>query len=46
MRQHLGCRLFDYLLTSPPYWDMLHARGAETQKKRRAGKGLDVYLFR
>lgn len=26
----------DYVLTSPPYWDMLHARGAETQKKRRA----------
>ncbi len=32
----------DYVLTSPPYWDMLHARGAETQKKRRATPGLDV----
>jgi DNA modification methylase len=32
----------DYVITSPPYWDMLHARGAETQKKRRAASGLDV----
>ncbi|MCS6992941.1 MAG: DNA methyltransferase [Anaerolineales bacterium] len=32
----------DYVLTSPPYWDMLHARGAETQKRRRATDGLDV----
>jgi DNA modification methylase len=34
---------FDYVLTSPPYWDMLHARGAGTQKKRRAASGLDVF---
>jgi DNA modification methylase len=33
---------FDYVLTSPPYWDMLHAAGAETQKKRRSSSGLDV----
>ena len=33
----------DYLLTSPPYWDMLHARGAETQKKRRSADELDVF---
>lgn len=33
----------DYVLTSPPYWDMLKARGAETQKKRRATPGLDVH---
>jgi DNA modification methylase len=33
----------DYVLTSPPYWDMLRARGAETQKKRRATSGLDVF---
>ena len=33
----------DYVLTSPPYWDMLRARGAETQKKRRASDGLDVH---
>lgn len=32
----------DYVLTSPPYWDMLHARGAATQKKRRAAQELDV----
>jgi DNA modification methylase len=34
---------FDYVLTSPPYWDMLRARGAETQKKRRSSDGLDVH---
>jgi DNA modification methylase len=33
----------DYVLTSPPYWDMLHARGAETQKKRRLSTELDVH---
>jgi DNA modification methylase len=33
----------DYVLTSPPYWDMLHAKGAETQKKRRATSELDVF---
>jgi len=33
----------DYLLTSPPYWDMLHARGSETQKKRRASTDMDVF---
>ncbi len=33
----------DYVLTSPPYWDMLHARGAETQKKRRSSSELDVF---
>jgi len=33
----------DYVLTSPPYWDMLHARGSETQKKRRAAAELDVH---
>jgi DNA modification methylase len=33
----------DYILTSPPYWDMLHAKGAETQKKRRASTELDVH---
>jgi DNA modification methylase len=32
-----------YVLTSPPYWDMLRARGAETQKKRRRTPGLDVF---
>ena len=35
--------VIDYVLTSPPYWDMLHARGAQTQKKRRASAELDVH---
>lgn len=34
--------LVDYILTSPPYWDMLHMRGATTQKERRNSKELDV----
>ncbi len=33
---------FDYLLTSPPYWNMLHSRGAETQRQRRTDRSLDV----
>ena len=33
----------DYVLTSPPYWDMLRSRGAETQKKRRESGELDVH---
>lgn len=33
----------DYVITSPPYWDMLRARGAETQRKRRAAPDLDVF---
>ena len=33
----------DYVFTSPPYWDMLHAKGAGTQKKRRASVELDVH---
>jgi DNA modification methylase len=32
----------DYMITSPPYWDMLHARGAQGQKKRREASELDV----
>jgi DNA modification methylase len=35
--------LVDYVITSPPYWDMLRARGAETQKKRRQAPDLDVF---
>jgi DNA modification methylase len=38
-----GLSTVDYVLTSPPYWDMLHARGAGTQKKRRAAPELDVF---
>jgi len=33
----------DYVITSPPYWDILHARGASTQKKRREDSSLDVF---
>jgi hypothetical protein len=32
----------DYVLTSPPYWNMLHARGAETQRRRRGSPDLDL----
>ncbi|MDX9990498.1 MAG: site-specific DNA-methyltransferase [Anaerolineales bacterium] len=32
----------DYVLTSPPYWDMLHAKGAKNQKMRRESEALDV----
>ncbi len=35
--------IIDYVLTSPPYWDMLRARGAETQKKRRLSPDRDVF---
>ncbi|MGZ6345993.1 MAG: DNA methyltransferase [Anaerolineales bacterium] len=38
-----GLPVFDYVLTSPPYWDMLHAKGAGTQKKRRTSADLDVF---
>ena len=33
----------DYVLTSPPYWDMLRMRGAFTQKKRARDEQLDVF---
>jgi DNA modification methylase len=38
-----GLSMVDYVLTSPPYWDMLHAKGAQTQKKRRTSPELDVF---
>jgi len=34
--------LINYVLTSPPYWNMLHAHGFETQKARRDSSSLDV----
>jgi DNA modification methylase len=34
--------IIDYVLTSPPYWDMLHAKGGDSQKKRRATNELDM----
>jgi DNA modification methylase len=33
----------DYILTSPPYWDMLHTQGAASQRRRRTDPSLDVY---
>jgi DNA modification methylase len=35
--------IIDYVFTSPPYWNMLHARGAHTQKSRRETPELDVF---
>jgi DNA modification methylase len=32
----------DYVITSPPYWDMLHARGSATQRQRREDPNLDL----
>ena len=32
----------DYVFTSPPYWNMLHAKGALAQKHRRNESELDV----
>lgn len=40
--QDLDLPDLDYVLTSPPYWDMLHSRGAETQRDRREDEDLDV----
>jgi DNA modification methylase len=40
---NLDLPIFDYVITSPPYWDMLRARGAETQRQRRKSKSLDVH---
>jgi DNA modification methylase len=38
-----GLPTIHYVLTSPPYWDMLRARGAKTQAKRRTSPELDVF---
>jgi len=38
-----GIPPIDYVLTSPPYWDMLRARGAQTQRRRRQSADLDVF---
>lgn len=35
--------IIDYVITSPPYWDMLRSKGAKTQGDRREDDGLDVY---
>jgi DNA modification methylase len=41
--QKLAIPAIDYVITSPPYWNMLRARGAHTQKKRRQEEDLDVF---
>jgi len=41
MASRIGAEIH-YVLTSPPYWDMLHAKGAQGQKRRRASPDLDV----
>jgi len=33
----------DYVLTSPPYWNMLRVKGAMTQKMRRESQETDVH---
>jgi len=33
----------DYVITSPPYWDMLRREGFESQQQRRQAEGQDVY---
>jgi DNA modification methylase len=38
-----GFPAIDYVLTSPPYWDMLRVKGAGTQKQRRSSTDLDVF---
>lgn len=35
--------VIDYVFTSPPYWDMLHAKGSKTQSERRSSDELDVF---
>jgi DNA modification methylase len=40
--EELALPVFDYVFTSPPYWDMLHARGAEAQQRRRSSADLDL----
>ena len=38
----LGLPAVDFVLTSPPYWDMLRMKGSSTQRRRRTA-GLDVF---
>lgn len=34
----MGINDVDFVITSPPYWDMLREKGAETQKERKMDK--------
>jgi DNA modification methylase len=36
-------KTFHYVITSPPYWDMLRMKGAETQQKRQQAGLLQFY---
>ena len=38
-----GFPIIDYVITCPPYWNMLRAKGAGTQKRRRTSTELDVF---
>jgi DNA modification methylase len=40
--QSFNLPVIDYVFTSPPYWDMLHSKGAQTQHQRRSSSELDV----
>ena len=40
-----GLPTFDYVLTSPPYWDMLHAKGASNSKEAPRLDGAGCLLF-
>ena len=39
----LGLEPADYVITSPPYWDMLRRDGFETQQERRDAADRDVH---
>ena len=39
----LGLDTVDYIITSPPYWDMLRAHGSKNQQARRRNDELDVF---
>ena len=43
LAEEFAVPLIDYVITSPPYWDMLRSRGFETQAKRRQAQELDVF---
>lgn len=40
--ERLELPVMDCVITSPPYWDMLHAHGSATQRRRRGSDDLDV----
>jgi len=44
-RTHEGLPIFDFIMTSPPYWNMLRNSrgGVESTHKKRAKKGLDTF---